>query len=97
MRKHGAIKLSLVQETDDIKLMMSPFLNGTRTLEENLADNTGVQMAYEAYKMHLNGQIEPPLAKFPQFTNDQAFFLSYGSVRFMIFIQMLILTILVMV
>ncbi|VEN52696.1 unnamed protein product [Callosobruchus maculatus] len=56
-------------------------VKGKATLGENLADNGGMHQAYSAYKSHVKkyGE-EPKLPGFENFTNDQLFFLAYGSI-----------------
>lgn len=52
-------------------------LNGTLTLEENIADNIGIKTAYNAYKLWQmeNGE-EDSLPGFENYTSDQMFWLS---------------------
>lgn len=50
-------------------------LNGQLTLGENLADNGGLKIAYQAYK---NATKNNPLGIKDGFTADQRFFISYG-------------------
>lgn len=51
-------------------------------MDENIADNVGVLLAYRAYKMiagkHSEEEILPALQ---QFTSDQLFFIGFGNVR----------------
>lgn len=52
-------------------------LNGRLTLGENIGDLGGVNVAYEAYKISLQGK---PAAVLDGLTGDQRFFLSYAQV-----------------
>jgi putative endopeptidase len=52
-------------------------VNGALTMGENIGDLGGIQVAYEAYKISLNGQT--PEVK-DGFTGDQRFFLGFGQV-----------------
>lgn len=59
-------------------------VNGASTLNENIADNVGLQLAYRAYERAIRrGQVEQPkkLLGLEKLTPDQLFFLSYISVR----------------
>ena len=58
---------------------------GTRG--ENIADTTGIQAVFEAFKKHNKIEGSSKLPGFEEFTNDQLFFISYASVS--IFIQFL--------
>lgn len=52
-------------------------VNGRFTLGENIGDNGGLQVAYEAYRLSLDGKEAPVL---DGFTGDQRFFLGWGQV-----------------
>lgn len=53
-------------------------MNGTVTLDENIADSAGVQIAFQAYKDAAN--INESLPNI-DLSNDQVFFVSFGQVR----------------
>jgi putative endopeptidase len=57
--------------------LANQFVNGELTLGENIADVSGVAMAYRAYKLALNGKEAPVL---DGFTGDQRFFIGYAQV-----------------
>jgi putative endopeptidase len=52
-------------------------VNGELTLGENIADLAGATIAYDAYKLSLNGKPAPVLGGY---TGDQRFFLGFGQV-----------------
>lgn len=52
------------------------FLNGQQTLGENIADVAGLIVAYDAYKLALNGKTAPVI---DGYTGDQRFFLAYAQ------------------
>jgi putative endopeptidase len=52
-------------------------VNGELTLGENIADNSGVAIAYKAYKLSLNGKKAPVI---DGLTGDQRFFMGFGQV-----------------
>lgn len=52
-------------------------VNGELTLGENIADLAGLTIAYDAYKMSLNGKPAPVI---DGYTGDQRFFLGFGQI-----------------
>lgn len=61
---------------------MNKSVDGKKTLNENLADNTGLKQSYKAYqmwqKMHKR---EALLPGFESFTPSQLFYLGFANVR----------------
>nr|WP_307727811.1 M13-type metalloendopeptidase [Massilia sp. TS11] len=52
-------------------------VNGKLTLGENIADNSGLAIAYKAYKLSLKGKPAPVI---DGLTGDQRFFMGFGQV-----------------
>ena len=52
------------------------FINGDLTMGENIGDMSGLEVAYEAYKMSLGGKPAPVI---DGLTGDQRFFLSFAQ------------------
>jgi predicted metalloendopeptidase len=52
-------------------------VNGELTLGENIGDNSGLAIAYKAYKISLHGQPAPVI---DGLTGDQRFFMGFGQV-----------------
>jgi predicted metalloendopeptidase len=52
-------------------------VNGQLTLGENIADNSGLAIAYKAYKLSLGGKPAPVI---DGLTGDQRFFMGFGQV-----------------
>ncbi|WP_050412584.1 M13 family metallopeptidase [Massilia sp. NR 4-1] len=52
-------------------------VNGELTLGENIADNSGIAVAYKAYKLSLNGKAAPVI---DGLTGEQRFFMGFGQV-----------------
>lgn len=56
-------------------------VNGTKTLDENIADNLGLLLTYQAYEMHVTEHGEDKmLPGFEKFSRKQLFFIGYGNV-----------------
>ena len=57
-------------------------LNGFRTIDENLADNGGLQMAFQAYKKYVSKHgREERLLGLSAYSPEQLFFIGYTTVR----------------
>lgn len=67
----------MVNFFDKIEVLPGLNVNGKLTLGENIADNGGLQVAYQAYK---NATQNKPLEVKEGFTADQRFFLAYAGV-----------------
>ncbi len=52
-------------------------VNGALTLGENIADNSGIAIAYKAYRLSLNGQPAPVI---DGLSGDQRFFMGFAQV-----------------
>lgn len=66
----------LVAQFSSYEALPGEFVNGRFTLGENIGDLGGVMIAYEAYKMHLNGAEDDII---DGLTGDQRFFLAYAQ------------------
>jgi len=67
----------LVKQFAGFSPLPNQFVNGELTLGENIADVSGVAMAYRAYQLSLNGKQSPVL---DGFTGEQRFFIGYAQV-----------------
>jgi len=67
----------LVAQYAAIEVLPGKFLNGEFTLGENIGDLSGLAVAYQAYRMSLNGQEAPVL---DGYTGDQRFFIGWAQV-----------------
>jgi putative endopeptidase len=68
----------LVDQYNHYEVLDSTFINGKLTLGENIADLGGCTVAYNAYKLSLQGKEAPnPI---DGFNNYQRFFLSYAQI-----------------
>ncbi|HVZ26079.1 MAG TPA: M13 family metallopeptidase [Sediminibacterium sp.] len=66
----------LVQQYNQYIIQDSLHVNGKLTLGENLADNGGLAIAYDAFKMTEQGKSNTPI---DGFTPDQRFFLGFAQ------------------
>ncbi len=67
----------LVKQYSGYSPLPGYFVNGELTLGENIADNSGVAIAYKAYKLSLKGKKAPVI---DGLTGDQRFFMGFGQV-----------------
>ncbi|MES2130461.1 MAG: M13 family metallopeptidase [Pseudomonadota bacterium] len=67
----------LVAQYDSYSPLPGYNVNGKLTLGENIADNSGVAIAYKAYKLSLHGKKAPVI---DGLTGDQRFFMGFGQV-----------------
>jgi putative endopeptidase len=72
----SALTGSLASQYSAFEALPGLNLNGQNTLGENIGDNGGLQVAYYAYKLSLNGAEAPVLEGT---TGDQRFFMSWGQ------------------
>lgn len=76
-RKFKAKTQQVIDQYSAFTVLDSVHLNGALTVGENTADNGGIAIAYEAFKMTEQGQ---DTAKIGGYTPDQRFFLSIGRI-----------------
>jgi putative endopeptidase len=74
--RFGALTGSLAQQYSGFEALPGLHLNGQNTLGENIGDNGGLQVAYYAYHLSLNGAEAPTL---DGTTGDQRFFMSWAQ------------------
>jgi predicted metalloendopeptidase len=67
----------LVKQYDAFEPVPGYHVNGALTLGENIGDNSGLAIAYKAYKISLHGQPAPVIGGL---TGDQRFFMGFGQV-----------------
>jgi putative endopeptidase len=68
----------LIAQYNKYEVLDSTFVNGKLTLGENIADLGGATIAFNAYKLSLEGKETPKPVD--GFTNFQRFFLSYAQI-----------------
>lgn len=68
---------ALVAQYSGYEVVKGYFINGELTLGENIADNSGLAVAYKAYRLSLGGKPAPVLAGL---TGDQRFYAGFGQV-----------------
>lgn len=71
-----AVGAKLVAQYEGYEPIPGKKLNGKLTLGENIADLSGLQIAYKAYKRSLNGQPAPVI---DGYNGDQRFFLGWSQ------------------
>jgi putative endopeptidase len=67
----------LVKQYDSYSPIPGYNVNGALTLGENIGDNSGVAIAYKAYKISLHGKAAPVI---DGLSGDQRFFMGFGQV-----------------
>ncbi|MET0268658.1 MAG: M13-type metalloendopeptidase [Duganella sp.] len=67
----------LVEQYNQFSPLPGYHVNGELTLGENIADNSGVAIAYKAYKLSLNGKQAPVI---DGLTGDQRFYMGFAQV-----------------
>jgi len=75
-RRFAAKAAALVTQYDASEPVPGYHVNGKLTLGENIADNSGLAIAYKAYRLSLGGR-EPPVID--GLTGDQRFFIAYAQ------------------
>jgi putative endopeptidase len=72
----GQLVDRLVAQYDQYEPLPGIKVNGRLTAGENIGDNGGLQVAYHAYQLHLNGR---PAETLEGFSGDQRFFLGWAQ------------------
>ena len=67
----------MVAQYDAYEAVPGYHVNGELTLGENIADNSGLSIAYQAYHLSLHGKRAPVI---DGFTGDQRFYLGWVQV-----------------
>ena len=75
--KFAAKTRALVTQYNAYEPVAGYHVNGELTLGENIGDNSGLAMAYKAYKLALGAQTAPVI---DGFTGDQRFYLGWAQV-----------------
>jgi predicted metalloendopeptidase len=68
---------ALVEQYDQFEPVKGYHVNGALTLGENIADNSGLAIAYKAYHLSLKGKKAPVI---DGLTGDQRFYMGWGQV-----------------
>lgn len=76
-KKFAAKTAALVKQYSAFSPLPGYFINGELTLGENIADNSGLAIAYKAYQLSLNGKPAPVI---DGLTGEQRFYIGYGQV-----------------
>ncbi|HTC52343.1 MAG TPA: M13 family metallopeptidase [Steroidobacteraceae bacterium] len=74
--RFAAKTAALVAQYEAFEAIPGYHINGKLTLGENIADNSGLAVAYKAYRLSLKGQQAPVI---DGFSGDQRFFLSFAQ------------------
>ncbi|WP_374350965.1 M13 family metallopeptidase [Chitinimonas sp.] len=73
-----ALTSQLVRQYDGYMPIANRHINGQLTLGENIADLSGMQIAFKAYQLSLNGKPAPVI---DGFTGEQRFFIGFAQAR----------------
>ncbi|WP_165488616.1 MULTISPECIES: M13 family metallopeptidase [Dyella] len=65
---------AMAVQYDKVEVLPGHFINGQQTLSENVADNTGLAMAYRAYQLSLGGKPAPVI---DGLTGDQRLYMAW--------------------
>ena len=68
---------ALVEQYNTFIPLPGYHVNGALTLDENIADNSGLSIAYKAYRLSLNGKPAPVI---DGYTGDQRFYMGWAQV-----------------
>ncbi len=82
LARFDARKAALVAQYDAYEVLPGLNARGAQTLGENIADNAGLAIAYDAYKLSLGGKPAPII---DGFTGDQRFFMGRAQVNKVLF------------
>jgi putative endopeptidase len=74
--RYKAATAALGKQYSSYEAAPATFINGDLTMGENIGDMSGLEVAYEAYHMSLNGKPAPVI---DGLTGDQRFFLAYAQ------------------
>ena len=77
--KFAAATKCVVDQYTKYEAVPGVHLDGKLTAGENIADNGGVKLAYEAYKTWRSAQAQPPQRDVEGFTDDQLYYLAYAQ------------------
>jgi predicted metalloendopeptidase len=78
-QKFSAATKCVVDQYSKYEAVPKVHLDGKLTAGENIADNGGVKLAYEAYKSWRAKQSPPPQQDVEGLTDDQIYYLSYAQ------------------
>ena len=75
-KRFAALTTELGKQYSSYEAAPGVFINGQFTMGENIGDMSGLEVAYDAYKMSLNGKPAPVI---DGLTGDQRFFLAFAQ------------------
>ena len=76
-KKFAKKTAALVKQYNSYSPIPGYFVNGELTLGENIADNSGLAIAYKAYQLSLGGK---PSSKLDGLTGEQRLYMGFGQV-----------------